>query len=50
MTAEDPRKKSTPGYPEEQLKPKSRQPKAPGEGAPTEPQNNPTKKPGEGNG
>jgi hypothetical protein len=50
MTARDPRRRPAPGYPEEQLKPKQHPPKAPGEGGAKEPQNNPTGKPGRGNG
>lgn len=50
MTTRDPRRHPAPGYPEEQLKPKRHPPKAPGEGGPKEPQNNPTRKPGRGNG
>lgn len=47
---DDPRKQSTTGYAEEQLHPKERGRKLPGEGAPHEPHNNPKQKPGRGNG
>lgn len=50
MSRSDPRRQPAPGYPEENLKPKRQPPKAPGEGRPDEPQNNPTRKPGRGNG
>lgn len=42
--------KQTPGYAEEQLHPKEKGRKLPGEGGPHEPHNNPKQKPGRGNG
>lgn len=47
---DDPRREPRPGYAETELKPKRRPPKAPGEGGPFEPQNDPRRKPGRQNG
>lgn len=47
---DDPRREPRPGYAEPELKPKRHPPKAPGEGGPFEPQNNPRRKPGRQNG
>jgi hypothetical protein len=46
----DPRREPRPGYAETELKPKRKPPKAPGEGGPFEPQNDPKRKPGRQNG
>jgi hypothetical protein len=46
----DPRREPAPGYAPEQPDPSAKSPKAPGEGRPDEPQNDPTEKPGRGNG
>jgi hypothetical protein len=46
----DPRREPRPGYAETELKPKRKPPKAPGEGGPFEPQNDPRRKPGRQNG
>jgi len=46
----DTRRQPAPGYPTEQPQPRTRQPKAPGEGRPDEYQNNPRRKPGAANG
>lgn len=50
MSASDPRRQPAPGYPNENPRPKRQPPKAPGEGRPDEPQNDPDRKPGRGNG
>ncbi len=46
----DPRRQPRPGYAETELTPKRKPPKAPGEGSPFEPQNDPKRKPGRQNG
>jgi hypothetical protein len=45
-----PRKHSRSGYAEEQLRPKRKHSKLPGEGGAQEPHNKPQRKPGRGNG
>lgn len=49
-SGDDPRKEPRPGYAETELWPKRKPPKAPGEGGPFEPQNDPKRKPGRQNG
>ncbi|HJU27350.1 MAG TPA: hypothetical protein VJ722_11775 [Rhodanobacteraceae bacterium] len=46
----DPRKRSEPGYAEEQLRPGHKRSRLPGEGGTEEPHNKPRRKPGRGNG
>ena len=46
----DTRKSSRPGYAEEQLRPKRKDPKLPGEGGAEESHNKPAREPGRGNG
>lgn len=46
----DPRRQPRPGYAEPELVPKREPPKAPGQGGPFEPQNDPDRKPGRQNG
>ncbi len=47
---QDPRRVPAPGYPVEEPTPQRAPLKAPGEGHPAEPQNDPDQKPGRGNG